>query len=151
MKTGAGGGTTVFDSLGAKFNIENGVLRNDDLLMLLPNYQAKGAGQIGIGARTIDYVFTPTALRANSGEGIAIPVRIVGPWADPSIRPDLKAAIDLNFAEEKERVEQQVKDQVSQKLQEELGVTAEEGQSVEDAVKDKVEDELKRGLRSLFD
>ena len=96
-------------------------------------------------------MFTPTALRANSGEGIAIPVRIVGPWADPSIRPDLKAAIDLNFAEEKERVEQQVKDQVSQKLQEELGVTAEEGQSVEDAVKDKVEDELKRGLRSLFD
>lgn len=151
MKTGSGSGTTVFDSLGAKFTIDGGVLRNDDLLMLLPNYQAKGAGQIGIGARTIDYLFTPTALRANSGEGVAIPVRITGPWADPKIRPDLKAAIDLNFAEEKERVEQQVKDQVTQKLQEELGVTAEEGQSVEDAVKDKVEDELKRGLRSLFD
>lgn len=145
------GGTTVFDSAAASFAITNGVLRNDDLAMLLPNFTTTGAGQIDLGEQTLDYTVTPKALRLNAGKGIAVPVRVSGAWAAPKVRPDLKAAIDLNLKEEKERVEQQVKDKVSEKLEDELGVKAEEGQSVEDAVKDKVEDAVKDKLRSLFD
>lgn len=136
------GGTTVFDSLGARFVMDKGVLRNDDLLMLLPNFNATGLGQIDLGAQTLDYTVTPKALRVNGGRGLAVPVRIVGPWADPQIKPDLQAAIDLNFAEEKAKVE----DTVKQKLADELNVSPLEGQSIEDAVKDKVEDKLKKRL-----
>ena len=136
------GGTTVFDSLGARFVMDKGVMRNDDLLLLLPNFNATGLGQIDLGAQTLDYTVTPKALRVNGGRGLAVPVRIVGPWADPQIKPDLQAAIDLNFAEEKAKVE----DTVKQKLADELNVSPLEGQSIEDAVKDKVEDKLKKRL-----
>ena len=145
------GGTTVFDALTATFQMQNGVLRNEDLTMLLPNFDARGAGQVNLGAQTIDYTVTPKALRVNQGRGLAVPVRIVGPWADPKISADLKAAIDLNFQEEKDRAEERVKQKAEEKLEEELGVVRQEGQSVEDAVKDRIEDKLKEELFRLFD
>ncbi|MGC1496838.1 MAG: AsmA family protein [Sulfitobacter sp.] len=145
------GGTTVFDSLGAKFTIDGGVLRNDDLLMLLPNFNATGTGQVNLGAQTLDYTVVPKALRVNGGRGLAVPVRISGPWADPKIKPDLKAAIDLNFDAEKKQAEERVKQKLQEKLQEELGVTQQDGQSVEEAVKDELEDKLKRELFKIFD
>ncbi|MEP1199333.1 AsmA family protein [Tateyamaria sp.] len=151
MRSGAAGaGTTVFDSLGASWTIDGGVMRNEDLLLSLSNYEARGKGQIGLGEQTIDYIFTPVALRANEGNGIAIPVRMVGPWADISIRPDFEAAIDLNFSAEKERLEQQAEDAVRSKVADELNVT-DEGQDLEDAAKQKLEDELKKGMLKLFD
>ena len=159
MGSGKGsGGTTVFDSLGATFTMTAGNLNNDDLLFVLPNYEARGKGRIGLGAQDIDYLFTPSALRANSGKGLAIPVSIKGPWSDPRIRPDLEAAINLNLAEEKAKLEQKAKEledeakaRAQQKLKEKLGVVAQDGQSVEEAVKDKVEDKLKGQLLKLFD
>jgi AsmA protein len=159
MGSGKGsGGTTVFDSLGATFTMTAGNLNNDDLLFVLPNYEARGKGRIGLGAQDIDYLFTPSALRANSGKGLAIPVSIKGPWSDPRIRPDLEAAINLNLAEEKAKLEQKAKElegeakaRAQQKLEEKLGVVTQDGQSVEEAVKDKVEDKLKGQLLKLFD
>lgn len=151
MRSGqTGGGTTVFDSLTASWAIDGGVMRNDNLLLKLANYEARGAGQVGLGAQTIDYTFTPVALRANEGNGIAIPVRMVGPWSDVSIRPDLEAAIDLNFSAEKERIEQQARDAVRAKVAEELNIV-DEGQDLEDAAKQKLENEIRRGLGRLFD
>lgn len=155
MRSGsAGGGTTVFDSLGATWAIDAGVLRNSDLLLSLANYEARGAGQVGLGAQTIDYTFTPVALRANEGTGIAIPVRIRGPWADPSILPDLEAAIDLNLGakieEEKEKAKAKAQEALRAKVAEELNIT-DQGQDLEDAAKQKLEDQVKKGLRSLFD
>lgn len=145
------GGTTVFDALTARYVMEKGVLRNDDLAMILPNFETTGAGSVDLGGQTLDYTVTPKALRVNEGRGLAVPVRIAGPWAGPSIKPDVKAVIDLNFQEEKERAEERVKQKVEQKIEEELGIVRKEGQSVEDAVKDGVEDKLKRELFKLFD
>ena len=144
----AEGGSTVFDSVEATFDIAGGVLRNDDLLMLLPNFNATGAGQVNLGARTLDYTVTPKALRVNAARGgLAVPVRITGPWADPEIKADLRAAIDLNFAEEKQRAE----DVVRQKIQEELNIAPDDSRSTEDIVKDELENALKRELFKLFD
>lgn len=152
MRSGAvGGGTTVFDSLGATWTMDAGVLFNDDLLLKLANYEARGAGQVGLGAQTIDYTFTPIALRANEGTGIAIPVRIRGPWSGPSILPDLEAAIDLNFSAEKERLKTQAEEAVRNRVAEELGVSGDAAQDLEGAARDKIEGEIRKGLRSLFD
>lgn len=145
------GGTTVFDSLTANFVINSGVLRNDDLLMLLPNFNATGSGQVNLGAQTLDYTVVPKALRINGERGLAVPVRISGPWADPSIKPDLGAAVDLNFAAEKKEAEERVRQKLQEKLQEELGVARQEGQSAEEAVRDELEDKLKRELFKIFD
>jgi len=122
--------------------------------MKLPLARAEGKGTIDLGQRSIDYTFIPVLLEGENSSGLAIPVRIRGPWADPSIKPDLEKAIDLNFAEEKEELKQQAEEEVRRAIEDELGVVVEEGESVEDALEDAVEeklkDEVERGLKSLF-
>lgn len=145
------GGTTVFDALTATFSIDKGVLSNSNLKMLLPNFEATGAGKVNLGAQSLDYTVTPKALRVNKERGLAVPVRIAGPWRDPKITADVKAVIDLNFREEVKRAEDKAKQKLEQKLDDELGLTRQEGQSVEEAVKDKLEDKLKKELFKIFD
>ena len=137
-----GGGTTIFDNLNATWTIKNGVLHNDDLLFQLKNYRASGEGVVGLGAQTVDYKFTPVALRANSGEGLAIPVRFVGPWSDVSIRPDIEAALNQKLDEQKDELEQRAREQISDKL----GLDSKN--STTDDIKEKAKDQL---LRKLFD
>ncbi len=144
------GGTTVFNSLSASFKIKDGNLTNKDLLMSLDNFRADGAGRVGLGARDIDYLFTPVALRANSGEGLAVPVRIVGPWSDPSIKPDLTKVLEAAADAELKKLEEEAKEKVQQKLSEELNATVTEDANIEDVIKDKLEDEAKKGLLKLL-
>lgn len=156
MRSGNGsGGTTVFDEMSASFDIQDGNMRGDDLTMSLPLASATGRGRIGLGAQDIDYVFTPVLLEGSNSRGLAIPVKIRGPWANPRIWPDLEDAIDLNFKEEKEEIEKQVKQEVEKEVnkfvEKELGVTVEEGQSVEDAIQKEVEKEVVKELFKLFD
>jgi AsmA protein len=97
------GGTqkTDFAELSGTFNITDGVLKNDDLLLLNPLLRVRGAGQADIGARNVNYRLTPKAVATTKGqggqvqeEGIAVPVIIEGPWHDVSYRPDLKSVIE---------------------------------------------------------
>ena len=140
----ASGGTTIFDNLTASWSIAAGVLNNRDLLFQLKNYEASGQGNVGLGKQTVDYTFTPVALRANSGQGLAIPVRFVGPWSNVSIRPEVEAALDLSLDAEKEKLEQKARDKIS----EELGINSGDGPSTEDVIKDELENKL---LKKLFD
>ncbi|TCL10214.1 AsmA protein [Shimia isoporae] len=139
------GGTTVFDKLTATWTTLNGVLRNDDLRMELPRLAATGAGTIGLGLRTIDYVVSPQ-IRGDDAPLLVVPVKIEGSWDNPSIAPELDKVIKQNFAKEKEELEQKAKEAAAK----ELGVTIEEGQSAEDALKKKLEDEATKGLLKLL-
>lgn len=151
LKFGRGNGrTTVFEQMSATFRMQGGNLTNNDLLLLLRSFEARGEGRVGLGQQDIDYLFTPTALKRDDGPDLAIPVRIRGPWADPSILPDLDSAIDLKLDEKLEAEKDRIEARAREKVREELGVT-DEGQDLEDAAKKKLEDEVKKGLRSLFD
>ncbi|WP_050604873.1 AsmA family protein [Ruegeria sp. 6PALISEP08] len=151
MGQGAGsGGTTVFNSLTGSFTMDQGVLTNNDLLMSLKNYRADGAGKIGLGARDIDYIFTPVALRANSGQGISVPVRIVGPWSNPSIKPDLTKVIEAAADVKVKELEDDAKQKVFEKVGNELDTTITDSDQIEDALKNKLEEEAKKGLLKLF-
>ena len=144
MRTGDGtGGTTVFDEVAASFVIKDGDMRGDDLKMTMPLATATGRGRIGLGARDIDYLFTPVLLQGESRRGLAIPVRIRGPWSSPKIRPDLDKAIDLNFKEEREKLDREI----DRFVEKELGVKVEEGKSVEDAIKEEVQEKV---LKEIF-
>jgi AsmA protein len=152
MRSGAtGSGTTVFDSLGATFDMNAGNIRNDDLLLSLASYQARGKGRIGLGQQDMDYTFTPIALNANEGNGIAIPVRITGPWSDLRIIPDIEAAIDLNLGAKKEELKDAAEDKLKAAVQEKLGVKAEDGQSLEDAAKTKAKEKIAKELLKIFE
>jgi len=145
------GGTTIFDAMSASFTMDEGNLYNRDLAMSLPLARAEGTGRVGLGARDIDYLFTPVLLEGENSRGLAIPVRIEGPWASPRIKPDLEKALDLNLEAEREALEKEAEERLEREVQDRLDVTPQEGQSVEDAVKDKIEDEVGRELRKLFD
>ncbi len=147
MRGNPGGGLTVFDALTGSAEIEQGVLKNDDLLLELSRVIAKGEGQIGLGARNINYLITPQ-LRSNDESGLAIPVRIKGSWDNPSIRPDLEKALGIDLDAKKEELKEEAKAAVKEKLSEELGVTS-QGEA-KDAVKDALEDEAKNALRKLL-
>ncbi len=145
------GGTTVFDTMSASFTMDQGNLYNRDLAMSLPLARAEGTGRVGLGARDIDYLFTPVLLEGESSRGLAIPVRIEGPWASPRIKPDLEKALDLNLKAEREELEKKAEERLEREVQKRLDVTPQEGQSVEDAVKDKLKDKAERKLRKLFE
>ena len=120
-------------------------------MLILPQVETRGVGRIGLGRQDIDYLITPVAVRARSGSGLAIPVRISGPWASPRIVPDVGAALELNFEQERKAIEDQVQQEVGRALEKELGIVTEQGQSTEDAIQDKLEKELGRSLKKLFD
>lgn len=163
------GQKTIFDSAGASFTINGGVLRNDDLAFVANRIRADGAGTIGIGAQTIDYRVTPAAfLAGDESQGITVPVIIEGTWSDPKFRPDLQALIDQNLAEEKAALEARLEEEraeaearleqeraelearAAEKLEEELGVTQQEGESVGDTIRRGLENEAKDALRGLL-
>lgn len=132
----SGSGTTIFDDLSATWTIENGVLSNRDLIFQLKRYRATGEGILGLGARTLDYTFTPVSLRDKKGRGVSVPVRFVGPWDNVSIRPDVEAALEA----EAEAVKQKALDKINEKLD----ITSGEGGSTKEQIKDQL-------LRKLFD
>ncbi|KIC12293.1 cell envelope biogenesis protein AsmA [Leisingera sp. ANG-M1] len=148
MRSGGNGGSTVFDQLTASYTIEGGNLSNQDLLVLLKGFRADGKGRIGLGARDLDYLFTPQIVRAGSDQVLTIPVRITGPWADPSIRPDLSQALQTRIDD----VEQEAKDRLRQKLGEELNLETEIApeQDLNDVIKERIEQEARDQLLRLL-
>ena len=150
-------GTTMFDNLSASSTLKNGVASNDDLIFSLPSFETRGAGQIDIGNRNLDYTLTPNAKSARAGEGLAIPVRIHGSWEAPKFQPDLNAAVNLNFAEEKEALEAKAKERIEaekQKLEERakeaLGDALPDAKNVEDTLKKELEKGAADGLLKLL-
>lgn len=91
---------TDFAELSGTFTIENGLLRNNDLLLLSPLLRLTGEGTSDLPARTVDYRVVPKAVATIEGqggqteqEGVAVPVIITGPWHDLKFQPDLASMI----------------------------------------------------------
>lgn len=93
---------TDFSSLTASCTVTNGVAANDDLALQGPLLRLTGAGKASLPAMTLDYTAQPTIVATLEGQGataeasgpltgIAIPVRITGPWAKPNVSVDLAA------------------------------------------------------------
>ncbi|MDE4191702.1 AsmA family protein [Phaeobacter gallaeciensis] len=147
MRSGSGnGGSTVFEQLTGSYTIANGNLQNEDLLVIIKGLRAEGAGRIGLGARDLDYRFTPTLQGADGGAGLSIPVAITGSWSAPKIRPDLKSALQPQIDE----IEQEAKDRVREKLSEELETEIAPEQDLNEVIKDRIEQEAKDQLLRLL-
>jgi len=91
---------TDFAELSGTFTIENGLLRNDDLLLLSPLMRLIGKGTSDLPARTVNYRVVPKAVASIEGQGgeaekagVAVPVVITGPWHDLKYQPDLAGMI----------------------------------------------------------
>ena len=81
-------------------------------------------------------------LRTEAEDGLAVPVRIRGPWASPGIAPDLEALAARRMELEKARLTEEAE----KKISEQLGIEAKEGQTPEEALKEQLENELRKKL-----
>lgn len=157
------GQKTVFDSLTGSFTIAEGVLQNDDLAIATPFAAISGKGNLGLGARTINYRLR--AETAIADQSLTAPILIRGPWADPRISLDLEALAKEKLEVERAKLEaearakakaleEEAKAQAKAKLEAELGVVQGEGESLEEAVKRRGEevltDEAARALEKLL-
>lgn len=133
---------TIFDSIGATFAVEGGVLRNSDLAFEAELLRAEGAGEVDIGAQMLDYRIRPIVLPGEDGAGLSVPVLFTGSWADPRIRPDLEGLAEDRLREEADRLQERAEDRVREEVQDRLGVTLDEDATLEDAVRDAVGDRL---------
>lgn len=153
------GQKTAFDGLAGTFSIAGGVLSNSDLKLVAPQLTAAGAGEIGLGSRTLNYRLRPTALAAADGSGgVMVPLLITGPWADPRFRLDLESiAREKMEAEAKAaaaELEAQAKAELEERLKQELGVEVAPDESLGDAAvrgaQDALEEETRRVLEGIL-
>jgi AsmA protein len=157
------GQKTIFDGMAGTFTITNGVLTNSDLKLVAPYVTASGAGDIGIGTRTLDYRLRPTALAEADGTGgVMVPLLITGTWANPKFRLDLesiarekmeaeaKAVAERAKAAAKE-AEAKAKAELETQLRDELGIEAIDGESLEDAARRRADEALEAETRRVLD
>ncbi len=88
---------TDFSSLSGSFVAQQGIAYNKDLKLVGPLIRLTGEGNVDLGRERIDYAALPRIVGTLQGQGasddrkgIAIPVRITGPWNKPDIVPDLE-------------------------------------------------------------
>jgi AsmA protein len=91
------GAKTSFSDLGGSFTIANGVAATNNLQMTSPLLRVTAEGNVDLTQSTIDILARPEITAgpegkrgANNLAGLSVPVRIEGPLAKPSIRPEVK-------------------------------------------------------------
>ena len=156
------GQKTIFDSLGGSFSMAEGVLHNEDMVLKSPYITARGIGDVGLGARDLEYRIRATALADDTGAGgLTAPLLIKGSWANPKFSLDLQALADEKLAEQKAALEAQaeapraeLEAEAKAKLEAELGVVQQEGESLEDAARrrmnEAVDAEAQKALQKLL-
>ncbi|HXE04124.1 MAG TPA: AsmA family protein [Methyloceanibacter sp.] len=92
---------TDFASLGASFKIAQGKAQTSDLHLSGPLVRVAGAGTVDLPAQTINLRVDPQVVASLEGQGgkndlqgLGVPVAINGPWAAPSIYPDIAGILE---------------------------------------------------------
>ncbi|MFT5006376.1 MAG: AsmA protein [Paracoccaceae bacterium] len=137
---------TIFSEISGSFAITDGVLANDDLVFSSGHLDATGAGQVDIGAQSMNYRVVPVAFSGESvasGAGISVPVLIDGPWSNLNFRPDLQSLFDAELDKQKADIEARTKANIEKTKEEAKQRLKEEADK---ALKKIAEDALKKAL-----
>ena len=90
---------TDFATLGASFKIAKGQAETSDLRLAGPLVRMAGAGRVDLPAQTLKFRVDPELVASLEGQGgkylkgLGVPVVISGPWASPSIYPDIEGIL----------------------------------------------------------
>ncbi len=129
---------TPFRELSGTFQIANGVARSSDIRLDSPTINATGTGTINIVDRNVDLMLKP---KLGSGAGLVVPVRVAGPWDDPSLIADVAGA--LNSPQAQDAIRQLKDGNVDGALKSVLGGGAKADEKI-DKAKDLLRQFLKR-------
>ena len=138
-----GGGeerATDFAELSGSFQVNNGILTNNDLWLQAPVLRVAGSGQLNLPERTVDYRIEPKAAPTLEGQGgardvagLLVPVIVRGPWDNLTFAPDLES-VARRALEDPQAVREQI---------EQLGQGAE---GVRDAIEEGGAERVLEGL-----
>ncbi|TNF92225.1 MAG: hypothetical protein EP297_13715 [Gammaproteobacteria bacterium] len=121
---------TDFSELKGTAKITNGLVDNRDFSMKTPLLRVAGAGTANLVTEQLDYLVKTSVvgtLKGQGGEdleklkGLTIPIKVKGPFSDPSYKPDLSAVLSDTA---KKKVEEEVdkkKGELEEKLKDKLG------------------------------
>jgi AsmA protein len=91
---------TDFATLGASFKIAEGQAQTSDLHLAGPLVRMTGAGTVDLPAQALKFRVDPKLVASLEGQGgtadlqgLGVPVMISGPWARPSIYPDIEGIL----------------------------------------------------------
>ena len=91
---------TDFATLGASFKIKKGQAQTADLKLAGPLVRMSGAGAVDLPAQALKFRVDPQVVASLEGQGgktdlqgLGVPVMITGPWARPSIYPDIEGIL----------------------------------------------------------
>ncbi|MEO5376363.1 MAG: AsmA family protein [Magnetococcus sp. DMHC-6] len=116
---------TDFSELSGSVHIEDGIIRNQDLVMLSPLLRVSGQGEANLPKDQLEYLLTVGVVGTLEGQGgksidelknVKIPIQFYGQLSDPKYRLDLKSLLEENIKEEaKEKLQKKLEDKLKDK------------------------------------
>jgi uncharacterized protein involved in outer membrane biogenesis len=109
---------TDFSEMSGTLVFTNGVVRNDDLVILSPLFRIDGEGTVDLNDEQIDYLLTTELVATLQGQGglgseeligIPIPVRIGGAMEDPQYKVEIGKAIAASTRKMGKKIMESVK------------------------------------------
>jgi AsmA protein len=100
--------STDFAELSATTTITNGIASTNDLVMLAPIFRLTGEGSASLPTSSLDFLFVPTLVATLEGQGgqvqdgLAVPIRVTGPFDDPQYRLEINPTMIESFIENPE-------------------------------------------------
>jgi len=119
---------TDFTELKGTLNIDDGIVRNQDLSAKSPLFRVSGDGKANLREQTVDYLLTVNLVGTLKGQGgesldelkhLPIPVRFKGKLLDPGISLDLKEAISAQQRQKLEKKQEKLKHDLQDQRDEE--------------------------------
>ena len=123
-------GNTPFSDMSGSATINNGLVKNNDLLITSPLMQVKGEGQANLVNEQLDYRLSLQRTKALSEaeqadkkdlKNLIIPVNVNGTFANPSIKLDVQAILLATQQEKIDQKKQQLKEKLEKKISDKLG------------------------------
>ncbi len=120
---------TDFSEMAGTLIFDQGVVRNQDLVLKSPLLRIAGQGQADLVSERIDYTLNTTLSATAEGQGgkqltdlggITIPIKVSGTFDDPSYTPDVAGLARAKAAKALEKN----KEKITEKLKEKLGKDA---------------------------
>jgi AsmA protein len=90
---------TDFAEISGTYQINNGILTNNDLKMLNPFIRLSGSGTVELPPQTLNYRIEPKLVATTEGQGggeaagVAVPILITGSWDNLEYAPDLAGVL----------------------------------------------------------
>jgi AsmA protein len=121
-------GQTDFGKMTGTFVIKNGIVQNNDLLLVAPQFTVNGQGMLDLPSLQINYHLKTLLNKANIEDkdsvlnlyGVAIPILITGSLQNPQIGLDGNEVAKLLAGVQVKKVEMRIKDKLKGKKASEL-------------------------------